>query len=336
MLHKNAKIIPAIATIIMCLFMQSCASLFNSRYSTVTIETSEPANFIIDEDTLINKMPGPFTTVFENTTQPLSIGFFNEQHQTRISILPVRSKLYYLNLFSPYALGFLVDELNTKKWEYPRRVYVDLAGGFYTPYLPADSALLISRPNRIALTPLSPVGGQHPGLEISYQHMLSIKHSLQFTYKHFIPFNSELAKEARGFAATTEVKRFYRNTRNSRFYLSLGYEYLNKTSEASLSFTEPDGQGDIVVWQLTQIKKQFHSLTPRWGIEYSLGKRLILDGFAGFGARIRNVEHINPPENLEHFNAQWEWINYNFASNRQVKNQWALNLDLNLKIAWLF
>ena len=107
--------------------------------------------------------------------------------------------------------------------------------------------------------------------------MLSIKHSLQFTYKHFIPFNSELARKARGFATTTEVKRFYRNTRNSRFYLSLGYEYLNKTSEASLSFTEPDGQGDIVVWQLTQIKKQFHENLNDFDFEkvkYSFDKLL--------------------------------------------------------------
>jgi len=337
MLHNKTYTL-FLLIIVFCGSLSSCATVLNSSISKVSIQPSETTNYVIDGDTLINRSSEPLTTRFRNSREPLQLNLFNEDHEQTVEVYPIRSKPYYLNFFSPYWAGFLVDELSTRKWKYPRRVYVDMKTGGYLPYFPMDTAAVLSRPNRLAITPMAPVGDQHPGIELAFQRLIDVRYAFQASYKQFIPANSNIARDASGFNLGFELKYYYRNTVNSRFYLSANLEYLNKRHQAVLAFAESDFDyaGDyLVVYNLADIHKKFYSFSPRFGIELTLGKKLVLDSYVGAGLRFRNVSQRNTPPGLEHISSEWEWFDINYDSNKATKSLGA-NLDLNFRVGWVF
>ena len=204
-----------------------------------------------------------------------------------------------------------------------------------------DTTRILGQPNRISVTPMAATGIQHPGIEAAYQRSLGLKHSIQFTYKHFISANSDLARNSKGFSMGFETKYYYRNNRNSRFYLSIDLEHINKTHDAVLRYAE-EGFNDefynedaVFIYNLTNIHKKFYSLTPRFGIELFLTEKLVIDGYVGAGIRHRNVIHRNAPAGFEAFYGDWEWFDINYESNRATHSLGA-NLDLNFRIGWVF
>ncbi len=325
--------------LLICMSISSCATLLNKRQSVITFQTSENVDYVFKGDTLVHENTNKFARVYRNKKQPITLTFINKDYERQINIRPKKVGLYYLNVFSPYWLGFGVDELTRRKWTYPKNVFVNMEKGSYLPYFPMDTSMVLNKPNRLSLTPLAPLGNQHPGIELSYQRALGMKYAAQITYKQFIPAQSDLAKNATGFSLGFELKRYYRNTTNSRFYLSANLEYLHKNHEAVLRYSEPQDfiqqEEPVAIWSLIGIEKRFISMVPRFGIEYYLTKRLLVDGYFGVGLRYRNVSHKNTPHGLVLSATYWEWFDIEYDSNRPTQS-FSANLDLNFKIAYSF
>lgn len=331
----------ALLAVILIYSVSSCATVLNSRMSKVSIKSSEPVDYVYEGDTLYNRASTPLDAFFVSAKEPLVLDVFNNTLKGRVVIRSRRPKLYYLNVFSPYWVGFAVDELNLnkRKWDYPRRVFIDLENNFYLPYFPMDSSFIDHNKSRISLTPLSGVGNHNPGIEASFQRNLNFKYSYQLTARSFISAGSELARNSRGYSIGGELKYFYKNTQNSRFYLSTNIEYFNKKHTANLNFVELDLPNELfpiedITTSEIRIHKKFYSLTPRFGIEYYLTNRLVLDSFIGIGVRYRDVQHLNAPD-LNHISNESGWWDITYNSNREA-NEFGANLDLNFKIGWHF
>lgn len=334
--------ISQILIVALVLLSSSCATVLSSRMSQVSIQSSERVNYIYEGDTLINLSDEPLNANFLNSRNSLILQYFNRNQSNSIAIQPIRAREYYLNVFTPAWAGFIIDELSPRKWAYPRKVYLDVEQGSYLPYFPMDSLRLNKFSNRFSISPFSAIGDHNPGIEIAYQHHFSDRFALQLSYETMISANSELARNSSGYRAGVEFKYYLRNTEDIRYYLSTNVAYLDKTYTSNQAFIDSQiltsdniiEEGDIF-YQDIRVQKRFFSITPRFGAEYYLSDRWVIDGYIGLGPRFRRVEHLNAPANSVHFDEESSWFNVVYGSNQEVDNV-SGNFDLNLRIGFRF
>lgn len=324
---------------LLAITVSSCSTLITKPYTTVSVKTSDTVNYVYKGDTIFNKLNEPLPLTFENGKSPAEFTIFNNDTTRNISIRAQKPAIYYFNVLSPFFVGFAIDGLTKKHWKYPNRIYVDLNKHGYLSYFPVDSALLAKK-NRFSITPLAAIGGQHPGIELSFQRLIGTHYAVQLTYEQLLASNTYLTRDAKGFAASVEYKWYIRNTHKKRLYASLVFEHLNKTHYEFLSYGNDSFQNSFdydpnYYKYYTGIKKKFYSLTPRIGTEYYLSNRLVLDAYFGVGIRHRNVKHLNAPPNSRFSPTNWEWIDIEYDSNKPT-NSFSANLDLNIKIGWTF
>lgn len=324
------------------LLTSSCATVLSSKVSPVKIQSSERVNYIYQNDTLLNRSDEPLGANFINDRNALELQYFNGKHSNKISIQPIRAQEYYLNVLTPAWAGFLVDELSPRKWAYPRKIYIDVEEGSYLPYFPMDSLRLNKFSNRFSLSPFSAIGDHNPGVDMAYQYHFSDRYAIQLSYEAMVSADSELGRNSSGYRAGLEFKYYLRNTESIRFYLSTNLAYLNKNYTSNQAFVNSQLQnnnnlieeGDIF-YEDIRVQKQFFSITTRFGAEYFLSDRWILDGYIGLGPRFRRVEHLNAPANGVHFDEESSWFNIVYGSNQEVNNASA-NFDLNVRIGFRF
>ena len=111
----------------------SCATIFNSTYTTTQIVTNPTAAKMVINgvDTLCcsNKV-----IVLKRSSAPVKIDIIKDSLKQTVQVLPNTSPIFYLNaLYYPF---FIVDLLNDKRYTYPEEVYVDLYNpqNSYQPY----------------------------------------------------------------------------------------------------------------------------------------------------------------------------------------------------------
>ncbi len=111
----------------------SCATIFNSTYTTTQIVTNPTAAKMVINgvDTLCcsNKV-----IVLKRSSAPVKIDIIKDSLKQTVQVLPKTSPIFYLNaLYYPF---FIVDLLNDKRYTYPEEVYVDLYNpqNSYQPY----------------------------------------------------------------------------------------------------------------------------------------------------------------------------------------------------------
>tara|TARA_R110001592_G_scaffold65325_4_gene200562 strand:+ start:889 stop:1890 length:1002 start_codon:yes stop_codon:yes gene_type:complete len=320
--------------------VSSCATVINGRYSQVSIKSDEAINYIYEGDTVINKLNEPVTFVARNSREPIAVSIFTEKQSKQVYILPKKATVYWLNTFSPYLSGYLVDEITGKKWRYPRKVYInmDLPGNSYTPYFPMDSTLLY-RKNKIGFNPFSFALAYHPGVEVSYERLHGDKFGTQLSYTHFLSRDNEYARNAKGFRLNIEEKYFFRSYEGTRLYLSLAAEFLHKTHDADIDFyTQTASYERFYFSERTKIEKTFYSLTPHIGIQHYLSKSLVVETYIGLGLRYRKTTHSWIPDNYTYRVYDpflWEWLDIEYVSNKQ-ETRISGNMDLSFKLSWAF
>tara|TARA_A100000171_G_scaffold25968_1_gene24255 strand:+ start:809 stop:1801 length:993 start_codon:yes stop_codon:yes gene_type:complete len=317
--------------------ISSCATVINGNYSQVSIKSDQAVNYIYEGDTVVNKLSDPVTFVAKNSKEPITVSIFTEEKTKQVHILPKKAPVYWLNTFSPYFSGFLVDEITGKKWKYPRKVFIDLnkPGNAYTPYFPMDSTLLY-RKNKVGFNPLSMVIGYHPGIEVSYERLHGSKFGTQLSYTYFLSRDNDFARNSKGYKIVLEEKYFFRNHENTRWYSGIAAEFFHKQNDADISYyTEPIPNQRFYFSERTRINKQFVSITPHIGLQYYLTRGFVVETYFGIGLRHRKVTYPSIPENYIQQPGFWEWFDLSYSSNKK-ETAWSANLDLNLKLSWAF
>ncbi|WP_172796088.1 hypothetical protein [Roseivirga echinicomitans] len=317
--------------------VSSCATVINGSYSQVRIKSDEAVSYIYKGDTVVNKLDEPVTFVAKNSREPVIVSIFNEEKSKRVYILPKKAPVYWLNTFSPYLSGYVVDEITGKKWKYPKKVHInmDLPGNSYTPYFPMDSTLLLRR-NKIGFNPFSFGLAYHPGVEISYERLHNDKFGTQLSYTHFLARDNEYARNAKGFRLNIEEKYFFRSYEQTRLYISLAAEFLHKTHDADLDFyTQTASDERFYFSERKKIEKTFYSITPHIGIQHYLSKKLVVETYFGMGLRYRKTTHSQVPNNYHYYISDWEWLDIEYYSNKQ-EARISGNMDLSFKLSWAF
>jgi len=109
------------------ILLGSCATIFNSPYTTTHIVTNPTAAKMVINgvDTLCcsNK-----EIVLKRSSASVKIEIIKDSLKQTVQVLPKTSLIFFLNtLYYPF---FLVDLFNNKRYTYPEEVYVDL----YNPH----------------------------------------------------------------------------------------------------------------------------------------------------------------------------------------------------------
>ncbi|MCC5918632.1 MAG: hypothetical protein JJU02_15020 [Cryomorphaceae bacterium] len=119
--------------------LPSCATMLNSKQTSVKIISNEPISLIINEDTVINNSTEKKISV-NRSKEPLIATIYKDNLTKTIKIKPRNSFAYWLNIYPNWHLwtGFLFDKNKAKRYTYPKRVYLDMTDTnrqYYT-YLP--------------------------------------------------------------------------------------------------------------------------------------------------------------------------------------------------------
>ncbi len=113
--------------LITALFLSSCATLFNTTRTSVYLR--KPRTLKIDSvpgALFYNKNRFIATRSGDTITAYLSV----DSLRIKLPIAPKKSFVYWENLLN-LGLGFLIDKRTTKRYSYPRTLYVDEDEGVY-------------------------------------------------------------------------------------------------------------------------------------------------------------------------------------------------------------
>lgn len=325
-----------LALIIILTLSTSCATIINGPYSSVSIKSNKGVNYVFQGDTILNKVNEPVTFPIKNSKDPFTISVFTEEQSKTVAILPKTAKVYWLNLFSPYFSGFLVDEITGKKRNYPKKVFIDIdkPGFSYLPHYPIKEGLLNKR-NKLGVNPFSLLFAHHPSIEVSYERLHGDILATQFTYGHLLSRDNDYSRNTEGFKLILEEKYFFKNEEKTRWYLGLAAEFLHKTHDADLSFKIEAQQNSFFYFkERTRIEKTFISMTPRIGFQHYLVDRFVLELFAGAGLRYRETDYPDVPENYIETYEDW-LFDLKYESNRK-DSRMSANFDFNFRISWVF
>lgn len=115
----------------------SCATMLNSKKTSVTITTSEPSKLVINNDTLKNKMLSS-SFIFDRGKKPIIVTAFTDSLTKTVSIQSKNSFAYWLNVYPNihFWTGFYIDTKTKKRYTYPKTVFIDFAlhDSTYTTY----------------------------------------------------------------------------------------------------------------------------------------------------------------------------------------------------------
>lgn len=323
----------------------SCATMFNSKKTSLTIITSEPSNLIINSDTLKNlSLSNSFT--FDRDKKPINVTAFNDSLSKTISIKSKNSFAYWLNLYPNWHLwtGFYIDTKTKKRYTYPKTVYIDFAtrDSSYLTYKPLDNSY-DKYSNIFKITPLKLVGLINPSIELSYERRTGRSFSTQLMASYLLPISvmdigNDFKPDIKGFRVSIEEKFYFKKSAPLGPYASFEFNYLNNQykdiwnfgvkniySDTTYNFTNyPDTFG---------IKKQTFSFNLKLGYQLIV-KRLTFDFYAGIGLRYKDVRHfdrINPNDEME----MPRHPNIYYITNREGK-YWTVSIPLNVRIGWTF
>jgi hypothetical protein len=108
--------------------LSSCATIFNTEQTTISIFSNDPVNVKLNEDTVIHVSFAEEILVYRSP-DPLRLTVFNDSLSDTISLNPKNSLDGWLKIYPSWLspIGFLSDTNNVIYYSYPRRLFVDLA-----------------------------------------------------------------------------------------------------------------------------------------------------------------------------------------------------------------
>ncbi len=323
------------------LLLSSCTTIFNTSTTPVTIHTNEAAKVVVARDTTDAEPLGARLEV-ERSKEVLKIKVVGDSAMRTIQLYPEISPVYWLNIATGY--GFLVDLSNTKRFTYPRHVYVDLQDQetSYLPYRPLSSTTRFTG-NLFKLTPLKMVALIHPAFEISYERKLSKELSIELMVspllsKYFERY-PDYPSHIKGYRMALEGRRYLGKTAPVGPYVALQFDYFKSTYNAVDDFEERfvlnglAGLGTPYI-DYYSVNRKTASISIKYGFQTVRPSGFLFDAYLGFGLKYKNVSHFNR-EHPEDVIASDQGFSLGINSNREYRG-FSVSLPMNFKIGWVF
>lgn len=325
-----------IISLLLCLSLVSCATLFNSPITCTRVVTNLPSKLTVNgekKEALLNQ----HEICIKRTNEPLVIIVESKETKKTVKVNAKKDIMFWANIYN-YGFGALIDLSNSKRYCYPKTIFLDLKDSLstYQTQLPY-SKKYDSLKNQIKFTPLKLIGLVNPGLEIAFERKTSSQFSTQFMGSVLFDYNNQTPTLV-GFRTAIEEKFFYKKSAPIGPYLGFEINYLQKKYYDTWMFgvanvfDNPNYQNTNYIDRFG-INKKTLSFNLKWGFQ-TIFNRFVIDFYAGLGLVYREVHHfdrINPNDEME----ATRHPNLYYISNREA-NEWSLSLPLNVKIGWAF
>jgi len=110
--------------LLISLLLASCASLTNQEWTKSTIYTTKPTKIVFRNDTL-RTIRNRVKLTFKRKNVPVEIIAVTDSLHKKVTINAIHSFEYWANIPCNVGIGMLVDNLNLKRYAYPKRVYIN-------------------------------------------------------------------------------------------------------------------------------------------------------------------------------------------------------------------
>lgn len=322
----------------------SCATIFNSQTTSVTIKTSKPVSLTVNKDTVANLVTSK-TFSLKRDNKPLVVTASSENLAKTVFVKSKNSLAYWLNLYPNLHLwsGFYIDTKTKKRYTYPKTIYIDLdtVDSSYSTYRPIPKTHKSSL-NIFKITPLKVIGLTNPSIETVYERRTGNRFSTQLMASYLLPnvleTSNDFSQNVKGFRLSVEEKFYVKKSAPYGPYLSLEFDYLNNRYNSISNFEEQNGQAKSpdnfeYYSDVFGIKKQTYNLNFKLGHQL-INRKLVFDFYAGLGLRYKNTRHfdrINPDDKME----MPRHPNVYYMANLEGKRL-TISLPLNARIGWRF
>ncbi len=316
--------------VILILTLSSCATLLNSRYTTLNLVTAQPSTVIIGKDTLKDNSSNRAISVIRNT-DALKLTLSNDSLVKTVYVEPSNSLAYWANLCFFYGLGMLVEMDNPKRYTYPSMVYVDLTDDEnkylkFKPFTGVDDEYS----NILKLTPLTLGGFVNPAFEITYERRTGKSLSTQLMASFLLPGTvldqQNFRNDKKGFRVAIEEKFYFKKSAPFGPYFAFEIDYLNSRGTYNLNF----GRLFTNTEEIVALKKQNYSFNLKFGYQWIV-QRVSFDLYGGLGLRYKNVKYLDGTNS----NGNNQGTGLFGQLNREGK-YWTSSVPLNIRIGYTF
>ncbi len=110
--------------VVMVFACASCSLLFNAHTTRVDIHSTHPTTIVMGTDT-INTVNNSATIKVKRQEAPLQFSTLTDSTLKTYSVNSRLSSAYWGNIFFAYGLGYIFDNFSSKRFTYPRELYIN-------------------------------------------------------------------------------------------------------------------------------------------------------------------------------------------------------------------
>jgi len=342
--YKNSILFICIAFL-----LSSCASILNSKTTSISIATSQPATLVIENDTIQSDSIGQSITV-SRSQQPLKVEVIQKERSERMNVYSRNSVAYYANFSGilaygvPTLIGLAVDNKNPKRYAYPKTVFIDVNENIYTTTnrnnLVSYNTILKTRP----FSGLNPY--KNPRIEFALERITNEKWSTQYGAAYMLPEDMYFYDLAylnggvrTGYGLSIEQKYYFAKTAPHGFYTSLEGRYMSRESDVIGDFFE------ITSINADSYKDTFYLVSQASSVNLKIGyqkivSRIAFDVFVGIGFTNTNIVHLErkyPNDVLGRiYKSYYNSVPTVIVSEMNEGKEWNTTFPIGFQIGWAF
>ncbi|MFI1772138.1 hypothetical protein [Thalassobellus citreus] len=291
--------------VLIILLLNSCATVFNKKTTSVNITTDKESQLIYNSDTItINKERIKIHPI--RSKKPLEFTILKDSLKENFSLKRKTSFLFWLNLNYTYGLGMLVDFTNDKRFTYKHNLHfitdsisnkIVLSNKKITR-LPKNTLFLYTSPLQaidVFSMPALTLGAEY---FIKDNISLSAEYGIKYTNIPNQDYNISYLKN-KGLLYRLETKWYnginLTNNVHSNEYLGIELRVIKNQYNDYINYSERNNSPNEYNYITDDFatKKNVTIVNLKYGLIVLLGKKTYLDFYSGFGVRVKKFNHLN-------------------------------------------
>lgn len=314
----------------------SCATMFNSNHTSITLIGNTSTKFIVNNDSSTNNI-GKFNV--ERSRKPLTISVLkNDSLINTLSIKSRISKTVYLNLLFMYGIvGGIIDNNRPKSYSYPHYLFFDSEKSKFVKARPDNLELPEKNKILFKIAPLNMITNfSNPSVMVGAEIKNNSSFSTNFYLGYGFPILYQYGEGYQNFRFSIEQRKYLRNIVFNGTYIGFEFDYFNTKYTNKLEYALDDQTSkDYYEREYKEgtfdFNKKVTNYSVKLGYQFKKGK-IYLDLISGIGVRYKKTVLNNNPNYKVYFN-RWRHPNINDYNN-EIGSVLGGNLSAGIRVGF--
>ena len=298
--------------LLVCLcFLCSCTTILHGKKDKVYIHAPKNTKVKFDGDEFLVRED--HVTIFPTRSKDsLKFELSNDSISTKFAFRKRTSGLYFLNLMSPYYVGFLIDLTNPKRFSYKRHIQFEIDSTQNTFFSPNSKPIYFKRNDIfVYITPLKAIDiFSQPMLTLGAEYFITNKLSVSAEYGTVFterlgsgksPKLKIVKNKGRAFRYELKYYNLLSISSNPRVneYIGIESRFLRYQFNEDISFRRDAEDISYIIDETLVVRKSVNIFNIKYGLNYPIGKNYFIDLYSGFGVRLFDIKNVNRNYNPE-------------------------------------